>query len=376
MTQHIKLLFLVTEDWYFCSHRLALAKAAQQAGFDVSVLTRIKNHRDVIQNANVDLIPLNMVRGRVNPIFEIAALRQIWLTYRKTKPDIVHHVALKPVLYGGLISMFMPDIKVVNLLAGLGSVFSARNWTGYILRPLVKSLFRVLFKRTNSLTIVQNQADYDLLSRELLIPSEKLRLIKGSGVDIEQFHSRQVTVDVVNVALVSRLLTEKGIEEYVTAVKLLKQMGLNFNAFLVGEPDDENLASICSKQLLEWNAEGFVNCLGRIDDVAQFWPKMQIGVLPSYYAEGIPKCLIEAASCGLPIVTTNTPGCNEIVADGVNGILVPPKSVKELADALEKLILDASLRKKMGAAGRKKVEQEFSNDIILAQTLSVYRELV
>jgi glycosyltransferase involved in cell wall biosynthesis len=355
---------------------LELAKAAQQAGFDVSVLTRIKNHRDVIQNANVDLIPLNMVRGRVNPIFEIAALRQIWLTYRKTKPDIVHHVALKPVLYGGLISMFMPDIKVVNLLAGLGSVFSARNWTGYILRPLVKSLFRVLFKRTNSLTIVQNQADYDLLSRELLIPSEKLRLIKGSGVDIEQFHSRQVTVDVVNVALVSRLLTEKGIEEYVTAVKLLKQMGLNFNAFLVGEPDDENLASICSKQLLEWNAEGFVNCLGRIDDVAQFWPKMQIGVLPSYYAEGIPKCLIEAASCGLPIVTTNTPGCNEIVADGVNGILVPPKSVKELADALEKLILDASLRKKMGAAGRKKVEQEFSNDIILAQTLSVYRELV
>jgi glycosyltransferase involved in cell wall biosynthesis len=375
MTKRKKLLFLVTEDWYFCSHRLALAKAAQQAGFAVSVLTRVNKHGDVIQNADVDLIPLKMVRGGVNPLFEFAALRQIWLTYRQIKPDIVHHVALKPVLYGGLVALFMPDIKIVNLLAGLGSVFSSRTWTAYILRPLFKKLFQVLFKRTHSLTIVQNQEDYDFLSYDLQVPVTQLRLIKGSGVDTERFYPAQEPVGSVQMALVSRLLWDKGIGEYVAAVRQLKQKGLVFNAFLVGKPDAENMASIATEQLHAWQAEGVVQCLGYVEDVALFWNKTHIAVLPSY-REGLPKSLLEAAAAGKPIVTTDTSGCKEIVEEGVNGFLVPVRTVKELANALEKLILDAALRKKMGAAGRKKVEQAFSNDFILAQTLSVYRELV
>lgn len=370
-----KLLFLVTEDWYFCSHRLALAKAAQQAGFDVSVLTRVNRHGDIITHAGMNLIPLNVVRGGVNPFVELNTLWQIWLAYRRIKPDLVHHIALKPVLYGGLVALFIPNIKVVNLIAGLGSIFSSKNSVALILKPLVKKLFCVLFKRANSLTIVQNQEDFDLLFHDLQIPAQKLRLIKGSGVDTDIFYPVHEPVQPVNIVLVSRLLWDKGIGEYVRAVKLLKQKGLLFNAFLIGKPDVENMASIDIEQLDVWQAEGSIQCLGHVENIARFWHKSHVAVLPSY-REGLPKSLLEAAAAGRPIVTTNTSGCKEVVDEGVNGFLVPVRAVKELADALEKLILDASLRKKMGAAGRKKVEQEFSNEIILAQTLSVYRELV
>jgi glycosyltransferase involved in cell wall biosynthesis len=371
-----KILYFVAEDWYFCSHRLALATAVQSEGFAVSVLTRVKQHAKFIKNADINLIPINMVRGGINPFCEIKVLRQIWRIYSREKPVLVHHVALKPVLYGSFVAMFMPDLKVVNLIAGLGAIFSSTNWKTLLLKPVVMQLFRIFFRRVNSVTIVQNHDDFNLLSKKLGIPPSKLKLIKGSGVDVEQFKFSSFLVDEVNVALVSRLLSAKGIGEYIAAVKLLKQKGLVFNAFLVGEPDDENIASISSKQLQEWNDEGFVSCVGRIDDVAQFWQKMHIGVLPSYYAEGIPKCLIEAASCGLPIVTTNTPGCNDIVADGINGILVPPRAIIELANAIEFLILNKDLREKMGLEGRRRVIFEFSNDVILSQTLDVYREMV
>jgi glycosyltransferase involved in cell wall biosynthesis len=373
--KQLKLLYFVTEDWYFCSHRLALAKAALQAGFDVSVLTRVTQHGDIIRSSNISLIPLNMERGSVNPIFEINTLWKTWKVYHQKKPDLAHHVALKPVLYGGLVAITIPHLKVVNLIAGLGGIFSSRNWKALMLRPFVKSIFRILFRRANTVTIVQNREDFDLLRFDLKVPESKLKLVKGSGVNIELFHPTKIDNQIVNMALVSRLLWDKGIGEFVEAVKVLKQKGLVFNAFLVGQPDIENIASINTEQLQAWQREGYVQCLGYIEDVAQFWRNMHIAVLPSY-REGLPKCLLEAASCGRPIVTTHTSGCKEIVEDGINGILVPVRAVNELAEALERLILNKSLREQMGAAGRKKVEREFSDEIVLQQTLDVYQELL
>jgi len=371
----LRLLYFVTEDWYFCSHRLVLARAAQQAGFEVFVLTRVHQHGEVIREAGMTVIPLNVVRGGINPFREILTLLKVAKIYWKIKPDLVHHVALKPVLYGGIVTLFMPGIKVVNLLAGLGTIFSSRHWKSRLLKPIVAQLFRVLLKRSGACNIVQNKEDYDVLQKRLNVPPASIRLIKGSGVDIEKFHPTDEVGETVSVALVSRLLWDKGIGEYVSAVKLLKQQGLIFNAYLVGKPDPENLASLAYEQLHLWNNEGYVHCLGHIDDIAEFWHCTHIAVLPSY-REGLPKSLLEAAACGRPIVTTDSAGCNEIVKDGVNGILVPVRDVDALAKALEKLILDKQLRIKMGLAGREIVVREFSNDVVLEQTIDVYRKLI
>lgn len=369
----VKLLYFVTEDWYFCSHRLELARAAQQAGYDVHVLTRVNADGDKIRAEGFHLIPLTMQRGSINPLRELQALFQVWQAYQQIKPDIVHHVALKPVLYGGLVSCLLPHLKTVNLVAGLGAIFSSDKPKSRLLRPVVKLLFRWLFNRHNSKVIVQNSEDQAVLINELRINPAHVVLIKGSGVNIQHFSPQPEPNGKVSVALVSRLLWDKGIGEFVAAVKLLKAKGLDFSALLVGKPDPENMASVTEQQLKIWQASELVECVGHKEDIAQLWQETHIAVLPSY-REGLPKSLLEAAACGRPIVTTDTSGCKEIVQDGVNGFFVPVRDVKTLANAVEKLILDPALRKRMGQAGRVMVEQEFASEKIIMQTLEIYRQ--
>lgn len=375
MSNRPKILYFVTEDWYFCSHRLELAKAAQQAGFDVCVMTRVNQHADLILNEGMRLIPLDVRRGGINPLQELRTLWQIGSIYREIKPVLVHHVALKPVLYGSIVALIMPSLKVVNLLAGLGAVFSSDKIKARLLRPLVKSLLGRLLRRPNTCSIAQNSEDFAVLLNQLQIPARALKLIKGSGVDTEKFSVLPAPQEPITLALVSRLLWDKGIGEYVAAVKYLKQKSYHFEAVLVGKPDTENMASVSSEQLQAWHQDGLIRCLGHIENIAEFWRSAHIAVLPSY-REGLPKSLLEAAACGRPIVTTDTSGCKEVVDDGISGFLVPVRDAQALAEALEKLILDEQLRKKMGAAGRRKVEQEFSDAIVLKQTLEIYQELL
>ncbi len=269
----------------------------------------------------------------------------------------------------------MPSLKVVNLLAGLGAVFSSDKLKARVLRPLVKALLGRLLRRPNTCSIAQNNEDFAVLLNQLQIPAMALKLIKGSGVDTEKFSVLPAPHEPITLALVSRLLWDKGVGEYVAAVKYLKQKGYQFDAILVGKPDPENMASVSSEQLQAWHQDGLIRCLGHIENIAEFWRSAHIAVLPSY-REGLPKSLLEAAACGRPIVTTDTSGCKEVVDDGINGFLVPVRDIQALAEALEKLILDGQLRQKMGAAGRRKVEQEFSDAIVLKQTLEIYQELL
>jgi len=365
------LLYFVTEDWYFCSHRFALAKAAQQQGFNVSVLTSVNQHGDIIRAAGFNLIELNIDRGGINPLRELRTLYQIWRVYQQIKPDIVHHVALKPVLYGGLVALFCPAIHTVNLIAGLGAIFTTNSYKSRLLRPVVILLLRKLFRRANSHMIVQNREDYNLLVNRLLLEPEQVSLIKGSGVDSDRFSPTPEPPGQIRMALVSRLLWDKGVGEYVEAVKLLRQKGLDFTALLVGEPDEKNPATVSAEQYKTWQEEGAVKCLGFVEDIAPVWRDVHIAVLPSY-REGLPKSLLEAAACGRAIVTTDTAGCNEVVHNGVNGLLVPVRDVRALADALEKLILNKPIRQAMGVAGRAMIEKEFSDRHIIAQTLRIY----
>lgn len=375
-----KLLFLVTEDWYFCSHRLPIARAARDAGFAVTVATRVTNHGRTITAEGFDLVPLGMKRANSNPLREIAALIEITQVYRRLRPDIVHHVAVKPALVGSLAARLAGVRRTVNAIAGLGFVFASRSFKARVLRPLISLGFRALLNGPQSRVIVQNPDDQALLVKNRLVAPERLILIKGSGVDLDRF--QPVPEPPVEpgkplvAALVSRMIWDKGVGVLVEAARLLKARGVALRVVLAGRPDPENPASISEEQLRAWRDEGIVEWMGFCDDVPGLWARSHIAVLPSWYGEGVPKSLLEAAACGRPLVAVDGPGLREVVRDGATGLLVPPRDPGALADTLQRLAEDAGLRRRLGQAARTLAEREFGEETVIRGTLELYRTLL
>jgi glycosyltransferase involved in cell wall biosynthesis len=366
----VKLLFVVTEDWYFISHRLPLAVAAQAAGFDVAVATRDGGKAEVIRSAGIRLIPFSLSRRGGNPLREVMAL---WCLYRRETPDLVHHVALKPVMFGALAAWLARVPAQVNAVAGLGWLFTSSGRVVRLVRPALRWVLARLLNRPHSLTIVQNPEDRALLERSG-VSAARLRLIRGAGVDIQFFYPVSPPPEPVCIVLVARMLWDKGVGEFVEAARRLTEAGVNARFVLVGDPDPANPASVPESTLRSWHGQHGVEWWGRREDMPTVLQAAHIACLPSFYGEGLPKSLLEAAACGLPIVTTDAPGCREIVRDGVNGLLVPVRDAPALAAALGKLIGDAELRRSMGEQSRARAETEFGLETVITQTLAVYRE--
>ncbi len=364
-----KLLFFVTEDWYFCSHRLPLAIAAREAGYEVALITRVDKHAGPIEQAGIRLIPIQLNRHGANPLRDLGLIWRLLRIYRREQPDVLHQVAMKPVLYGSLAARLAGLPKVVNALAGLGFLFSSSSPKARLLRPLARAALRLLLGGRGRHLIVQNPDDQALLSQVARLRPEQVHLVRGSGVDLEQFQPREAPSGPVTVMLPSRLLWDKGVAEFVLAAKMLKHSGARF--VLVGKPDSGNPEAVAESSIHNWVEQGLVEHWGHSSDMPATLAKAHIVCLPSY-REGLPKVLIEAAACALPIVTTDVPGCREVVRDGDNGLLVAVKSGEALAEALEKLISDPHLRQSMGRAGRKRAETEFSIGKVVEETLAVY----
>lgn len=364
-----KLLFFVTEDYYFVSHRLALAEAARAAGFDVAVVTRVRNHGSTIRNAGLRLLPFENIRSSLNPFRELMALLRLILLYRRERPDVAHHVAMKPMLYGTLAARLTGVPLVVNAVAGMGWMFTSASGLAHGLRRTVRwVLARTL--RTG-ITLVQNPDDARLLV-ELGVPPVRVRQIAGSGVDLRLFRPAAPSGGTVVVLFPARLLWDKGVAEFVEAARLLQTKGVDARFVLAGEPDALNPASIAAADIAEWVRLGIVEHLGWVADMPALLSCAHIVCLPSY-REGLPKSLIEAAAAGLPIVTTDVPGCRSVVTDGDNGLLVPAGDAAALADALERLIANPHLRAAMGGRGRMRAEKEFGLEAVIQQTLALYQ---
>lgn len=370
------LLFFVTEDWYFCSHRLPLALAAKKVGFNVSVVTRVRSHGEQIKAAGLRLIPLELSRRGINPLKEPQLISRLTSIYKAEHPDIVHHVALKPVLYGSIAAWIAKVPFAVNAMAGLGFLFSSRSFKARAARPLVMLLFRFLLNRQRSRIILQNPDDVRLMCDSGTLNRDRISLIRGSGVDILEFVVNPEPAGVPLVILASRLLWDKGVGEFVEAARLLKQQSVSARFALVGEGDAENPTTIHDEQLTNWQKEGVIELWGRREDMPTVLARSHIVCLPTSYGEGVPKVLIESASCGRPIVTTDSPGCREIVQNGLNGFLVPICDARAVADALKKLIDSPELRQKMGERGRTLVEKQFSLNKVNDETIALYKELV
>ncbi|MBS4096053.1 MAG: glycosyltransferase family 4 protein [Sulfuricella sp.] len=369
-----KLLFLVTEDWYFCSHRLPLACAARDAGFEVAVACRVREHGERILAAGLKLIPIQLQRSSHNPWRELAAIGEIAAIYRRERPTLVHHVALKPVLYGSLAAKIAGIPGVINALAGMGYVFTSSKIPARLLRPFVTLAFRLLLGRGR--IILQNPDDRAALLNSGVAKAAQISLIRGSGVDTRHFaFSAEPDHQPPVIVLPARMLGDKGVGEFVAAAQALKARGIAARFLLIGERDPDNPAAIPVAQLEEWHASGIVEWLGRRNDMEQQLAQANIVCLPSY-REGLPKALLEAAACGRAIVATDVPGCREIVRDEYNGLLVPARNAEALANALRRLIENPDQRREFGRRGREMVEQEFSVEKITAETLALYRELL
>lgn len=365
-----KLLFFVTEDYYFVSHRLTLALAAKAAGYDVCVVTRVRDSGDIIRGAGLRLIPFENARSGLNPFVEFGTLCRLILLYRRERPDLVHHVAMKPVLYGTVAARLAGRSTIINAVAGMGWLFTSGAGLARWLMPAVHwALRRVL---STGVAVVQNPNDAHLLT-QLGVPESQIRRVPGSGVDLQQFRPQATPEGTPVVILPARLLWDKGVGEFVAAARLLRQKGVAARFLLAGEPDPVNPASIPSDDISQWVREGVVEHLGWVPDMTRLLATCHLVCLPSY-REGLPKSLIEAAAAGRPIVTTDVPGCREVVTDGDNGFLVPPRNADALAEALARLIANPGLRQEMGARGRIRAEQEFGLDAVIQQTLALYRE--
>lgn len=369
-----KLLFVVTEDWYFCSHRLPLALAAMQAGMEVSIATNVTSHGELIKGAGITLHPWQLSRGSTGPWGELKSLLALVRIYWRVRPDIVHQVAIKPVLYGSVAARLTGVRSVVNALGGMGFVFGdqggARRW----LRPLILAAFRALLGGRRKLLILQNPDDRTLVVEGAALVAERIRLVRGAGVNVAEYGPSSEPTGVPLVLLPARMLYDKGVAEFVAAAALLKQAGVVARFALVGGTDPCNPASIAQQQLDDWVASGAVEWLGRRDDMPALFAQSALVCLPSY-REGLPKALLEAASSARAIVATDVPGCREIVRDGENGLLVPARDAAALAAALGALLADPLRRARMGQRGRQMVLDEFSEQAVVSATMSIYRDL-
>jgi glycosyltransferase involved in cell wall biosynthesis len=369
-----KIVYLVSEDWYFCSHRLPLGIAAREAGAEVIVATRVNDHRAQIEAAGLRIAPIEMQRSGTNPLTDLSTIQQIIELYRREKPDLVHHVALKPILYGGYAAKRAGVPAIVNAVAGMGFIFISNSLFARTARPLIARAQRALMNRANTRTILQNPDDVEMYTQRIGVSPNRLTIIPGAGVDIDQFTVVPEPFAVPTAVCVSRMLRDKGIHELVAATRLLHAKGVEVRVRLVG-PTDDNPASIPRAILAEWNREGVVEVVGPSEDIAGEYARAHIAVLPSY-REGLPKSLLEAAACGRPMVATDAPGCREVCIDGETGLRVPARTIEPLADALERLVLDPGLRQRLGENARHRAETIFAEKIINAQTLALYEEML
>lgn len=377
----MKVILFANTDWYLYNFRRSLALALQTAGHDVLMISPAGGYGRKLQELGLRWQALPMDRRSLNPLREAILLHHLVKMFRQEHPDVVHSFTVKCAVYGSVAARMAGVPARINAVAGMGYVFASRRLKARLLRPVVSGLLRLGLGGVTSRLILQNPDDEREFVDARLVDPGKVRLIRGSGVDLTKFSpvkeksSGQIH-GVPIVLMAARLLWDKGVAEYVDAARQLRKRGVAVKMLLAGSPDDGNPASVSRTEIDEWVEEGLVDWLGHVDDMASLLAGVDIFVLPSFYREGTPRSLIEAAGCAKALVTTDMPGCREVVSDGETGLLVPPRDATALAVAIEKLASDPVLARQLGQAARVKALAEFDERIVIERTMAVYEELL
>jgi glycosyltransferase involved in cell wall biosynthesis len=372
----VKILIVVNVDWYFWSHRLPLARALRASGNEVVVVAaEERGFRPRIEAEGFRFVPLRLRRGSTNIISELRTFFDFLRVYRRERPDAIHHVSIKPILYGSIAARFAGRPAVINAVTGLGYMFLP-DVRHSILGRLTSWMYRLACAGRRTLVLCQNPEDRAALVARGIVPAERTALIRGSGVNVHDFAPSAEPEGTPIVLISGRMLWDKGVGEFVEAARLLRARGVAHRAVVVGIPDEENPNSIPESVLRSWHNDGVIEWWGLRDDMPSVMAQAAVVTLPSCYPEGVPKVLIEAAASGRAIVATDVPGCREIARQGVNADLVPPRDATRLADAIQALLADPARRAAYGQAGRQLAVAEFSEERVLADTLALYRRLL
>ena len=373
-TKQPKVFFVFTVASFFLSHFLSRAQDLIKNGYSVSLVATLDCKLNEISKHGIDFYELNISRVSLSPSQALRTCIDLFKILQKHKPDIVHNVAWKPIIFCSMVAKLIGISFIVNAVVGKGYFFTDNSVLVKLLRPVVVIFLKIFLNPPNSFVVVENTGHRSELLEGHLIKAERSFLIRGAGVDTNLFKATEEPELPVRLTLVARMLWDKGVGEFVDAVRILRNKKIDFKATLVGQIEDENPTSIDPKVIKKWVGEGLVEYLGKQDNIEKIWAISHISILPSYH-EGLPKVLVEAASCSKPIVATKIDGCMDLVKDNKNGFLIPVKESLSLSLALEKLILDKNLRLEMGSKGRQSVELEFSNEIINLKNLDMYTHI-
>ena len=373
----LKVILFANTEWYLYNFRRSLATALREAGHELLLLSPPGPYGDKLRDLGFRWIAAPMERRSLNPLRELSLL--IWLRrlIKQEQADLVHSFTIKCAVYGSLAARFADTPGRVNAVTGMGYVFTGGDFRARLLRPLVRGLLRVALDGQGTRLILQNPDDVALFREAGLVEMSRVRLIQGSGVDCNRYEKKHTHAvgNPLRVLLASRLLWDKGLAEYASAARELKAKGRAIHFLLAGLPDSGNPAAVPKEAIQAWVHEGILEWLGHVDDMPTLLSSVDVMVLPSY-REGLPKGLIEAAACGLPLITTNVAGCREVVTHEVDGLLVPVHDAEALAQAIARLQDDPALAARLGEAAREKAQAQFDERVVIEQTMAVYHELI
>jgi glycosyltransferase involved in cell wall biosynthesis len=372
-----KIVLFANTDWYLYNFRQSLARRLREAGHPLILISPGGEYGPKLIEAGFDWRPLPMNRRSINPLAEARLIWRLTQLLRREKADIIHGFTIKPAVYGALAGA-LAGVRRVNAVAGLGYVFMSGEMQARALRPIVRTLAKLTFDDARARLIVQNPDDHAAFVGSGLVRADRTHIIPGSGVDCSRFRvslRKRGKGEPLRILLAARMLWDKGLAEFVEAARFLKAEGRNIEFLLAGEPDAGNPTAVPVLTLKAWFDEGVVTWLGHVDDMPGLLAEVDVVALPSY-REGLPKTLIEAAACALPLVTTDVPGCREVVTDGVDGLLVPVREWRPLAAAFARLDDDPALRARLGKAARAKALAQFDEKIVIERTMEVYRSLL
>ena len=369
------IVFVVNKVSYFQTHRLPIGLELIKQCYEVHVVAPEERPNELVK-AGFIYHQVAMSRRGKSPLAELNVIYSLTKLFKQIKPDLVHLVTIKPYLYGGIAARLAGVPAVISAVAGLGILFSQKSVRAKLLRSFLYPVYSLAFGHKNQVVIFQNTNDRDLLINWGIVGQKKSVLIRGAGADLKQYPFFDEPNDVPIVSFASRLLLDKGVGEFVEASKILQSRNVSAEFWLIGGPDFGNVNSVTLEQLDQWQKAGLVKYFGHRSDIATLFSKSNIVTLPSYYGEGLPKVLIEAAACGRVVVTTHHPGCRDAIESNKTGLLIPIKDALALADAIEYLIDNPSVRKRMGKAGRDLAEKEFSIEKIVDDHMKIYRNIL
>lgn len=369
-----RILIISNSDWFFLSHRLDIGLEAISKGYEVHIATKFTDKKEILSNYGFTTHILDMHRSRITLIELIKNFFDILNIIKEVKPNLIHAITIKPVIIGGIASRYFNNIPFIAAISGLGYLFTSNNFISIVLRNFVKLFYKASLSGKLKKVIFQNSSDQEIVKKFCSLKKDDFLLIPGSGVDLDTYKPIKNKKSKKQILFASRLLRSKGLLQFVESAENLKNIKYKF--LIAGKFDLENPDGISKKEIYNWEKKQIIKYLGDIKDIRNLIQESDIVVLPSYYGEGLPKILIEAAACGVPVITTDHPGCKDAIIKNKTGLLVPIKDSRAISMAILKLINNKKLMESMGNSGRKFAERTFGIKKVVNIHMEIYKELI